>query len=82
MAEKKKLKLVVAGNYSQYKSYLIESGETPKTARFVCFPEHLRGYGRGQVEVVFYGTSYENPVWRDDYLNILTMPVDSPTASG
>lgn len=54
------MKIVIAGNYRQYLFYLIESNESEETARFVESEEDLQDVD--DAEVVFYGTSWLNPV--------------------
>jgi hypothetical protein len=63
------MKVVIAGSYAQYKSYLRESGESPQTARFVSEPEQIRGL-RG-VKVVYYGHWWLNKVAIDPYLALI-----------
>jgi len=53
------MKIVLAGNYSQYLNYLRDSGETPRTAKYVSAPEQLEGLQN--VEVIRYGTWWMNP---------------------
>lgn len=47
-------KLIIAGNYREYKEYLWQSGENAQTSVFVSCPERL--FGLRDVECVYYGT--------------------------
>ena len=69
------MKIVIAGNYRQYKDYLRENNLTPQQARYVDMPEKLRGL-RG-VEVVKYGEWWLNPCANDWYLEYVTLPIIS-----
>lgn len=69
------MKIVIAGNYRQYKDYLLENNLTPQQARYVDAPEKLRGL-RG-VEVVKYGEWWLNPCANDWYLEYVTLPITS-----
>ena len=63
------MKIVLAGNYSQYLNYLRDSGETPRTAKYVNALEHL--VGLQDVEVVRYGTLWVNPCAKDDLISVV-----------
>ncbi len=67
-----KTKIVIAGNYRQYLHYLRENELSPRDARYCCEVEQLRGLRK--VEIVRYGTWWENPCAFDDYLLILGAP--------
>lgn len=69
------MRIVIAGNYRQYKDYLRENNLTPQQARYVDTPEKLRGL-RG-VEVVKYGEWWLNPCANDWYLELVTLPIMS-----
>lgn len=69
------MKIVIAGNYRQYKNYLRENNLTPQQARYVDMPEKLRGL-RG-AEVVKYGEWWLNPCANDWYLEYVTLPIMS-----
>ena len=68
------MKIVIAGNYRQYKDYLRENNLTPQQARYVDMPEKLRGLHG--VEVVKYGEWWLNPC-ADWYLEYVTLPIMS-----
>ena len=55
------MKLVVAGNYAQYKHYLYDEGLTPTEAKYVSNPEMLQGYVDTEVEIILYGSWWESP---------------------
>jgi hypothetical protein len=58
------MKLVIAGNYSQYKEYLRENKLTDhKDAVYIDNTVRMRG--RINCEVIFYGKYHMNPVFRD-----------------
>ena len=65
-----KRKIVLAGDYHQYRNYLRETGQKPKDATFVSQSEQI--YGLRDVEVVCYGTWWTNPEYQTsgflDYL--------------
>ena len=63
------MKIVLAGNYGQYLSYLRDTGETPRTAKYVNAPEHL--IGLQDVEVVRYGTWWVNPCAKADLISVV-----------
>lgn len=63
---KPKIKLVIAGNFSQYMEWLERNGATEQSARYVCSAHHLRGM-RG-CEVVRTGEYWRNPANTDPYL--------------
>jgi hypothetical protein len=63
------MKIVIAGSYQQYKSWLRENDLIPRDARYVSFPEQLRGLK--DVEVVRTGTWWMNPCSYDDYLAVI-----------
>jgi hypothetical protein len=69
------MKIVIAGNYHQYKNYLRENNLTPRQARYVDMPEKLRGLR--DVEVVKYGEWWLNPCANDWYLEYVTLPIMS-----
>ena len=66
------MKIVIAGNYQQYKEYLRKTNQSPRDAKYIEFPEQLRGLRN--VEIVRYGTWWESPVAGDEYLNIINVP--------
>lgn len=53
------MKLVIAGNYSQYKRYLHDEGLTPAEVKYVNDPDMIRGYDKP--EIILYGSWWENP---------------------
>ena len=63
------MKIVLAGNYGQYLSYLRDTGETPRTAKYVNAPEHL--IGLQDVEVVRHGTWWVNPCAKADLISVV-----------
>ena len=63
------MKIVLAGNYGQYLNYLRESGETPRTAKYVSQSEQLAGLK--DVEVVRYGTWWMNPCAKIDLISVV-----------
>jgi hypothetical protein len=69
------MKIVIAGNYRQYQDYLRENKLSPREARYVSSPEHLRGL-RG-VEVVKYGEWWLNTCANDWCLELVTLPIMS-----
>lgn len=55
------MKLVVAGNYAQYKNYLRDENLTPAEAKYVSNPEVMQGYIDTEIEIVLYGSWWESP---------------------
>ena len=54
------MKIVIAGNYQQYKEYLKETKQSPKDVRYISSSEQLRGLRN--VKVIRYGTWWKSPV--------------------
>ena len=65
------MKIVIAGNYRQYKNYLRENNLTPQQAQYIDTPVKLRGLRN--VEVVKYGDWWLNPCANDWYLEYITL---------
>lgn len=59
----KKIKLVIAGNYSEYLSYLADNNISPVQAKYISSLEDLKGVDASKVEVVYYGSYAVNPVY-------------------
>lgn len=74
------MKIVIAGNYNQYKNYLRENNLTPQEARYVSTPDVLRGLHN--VEVVKVGEWWLNPCADDDYLKIIERPTQRASDEG
>jgi len=62
------MKLVFAGNYQMYREYLKESGETPRTARYVSSPEKALGYT--DYEIILYDDWFIHE-WADEVVKNL-----------
>lgn len=58
-----KYKLVIAGNYRQFKEWCRENQTHPmdRYVRHIGAPYHLRGYTLDEAEVIWYGTYYDRP---------------------
>lgn len=52
------MKLVIAGNYQQFREWLRETGTNPRDARFVDRMEQVKGM-RG-AEIILYGEYWQN----------------------
>lgn len=63
------MKLIIAGTYNQYMSYLQETKQIPKEAKYCCRLEHIFGYHN--VEVVRYGEWWLNPLYNNDHLKAI-----------
>ena len=53
------MKLVVAGNYNQYKHYLRDNNLTPAEAKYIANEGQLMGYT--EAEIILYGSWWESP---------------------
>ena len=63
------MKIVIAGNSTEYYKYLQETNQSPQDARYVNSEEELRGLDI--VEVVRYGKWWMNPVSNSFYLGAI-----------
>ena len=66
-----KLRLVIAGNFEQYRRYLRDKGFTPEQARYVSSRQSIMGLEPGQVIIVRVGQSHLNPGSYDDQVRML-----------
>ena len=60
------MKLVLAGNKKQYDNWLRENHLNPAEYRFICKPEHIRGYN--PIKIIKVGTYWENPLYKNEIL--------------
>ncbi len=58
------MKVVIAGNYQQYRNWLKQSGLTESEARFIQFNDQLYGLELSPDDVVYVGEYWKSPVDR------------------
>ena len=74
------MKLVIAGNYQQYKNYLQENKLSSQDAKYISRSEQLRGYR--DVEIVRVGEWWLNPCAYDSYLQVIERPTPRTPDAG
>ena len=57
-----RVRIVIAGSYRQFQSYLVENGLTQRDATYLYSRQQLRGVDLRSAEIVYYGTWEENPL--------------------
>lgn len=66
--------LVIAGNLQQYKQWQRENPEIAPNARYACYPSHLLGFSPENVDLIYYGEHWLNPLSDSTELEIRGFP--------
>lgn len=56
------MKIVIAGNYDQYRRWLIENDLCPLDATYISSNEQLMGLELSEDDIVYVGTYFDSPV--------------------
>ena len=59
-----RMKIVIAGNYAQYRQWLIDNNLTEHDARYVDSNEKLMGLELAHDDIIYTGTYWDSPVDR------------------